>query len=75
MPISIDDVAVGDEKAMKFRPQSPSLNSTSPPQHVSQNQVSQDDGTAIHSEALQPLIENAMRIDQYRLMLVNIVLN
>ena len=67
MPISIDDVAVGDEKAMKFRPQSPSLNSTSPPQHVSQNQVSQDDGTAIHSEALQPLIENAMRIDQYRL--------
>ena len=67
MPISIDDVAVGDEKAMKFRPQSPSLKSTSPPQQTPQNQAAQNDGTAINNEVLKPLIDNAMRIDQYRL--------
>ncbi len=67
MHISIDDVAFDDEKAMKFRPQSPSLNSTSHTQQTSQNQVVQNDGAAINSEALKPLIDNAMRIDQYRL--------
>ena len=67
MPISIDDVAVGDQRSMKFRPQSPSLNSTSPPQQTSPNQVAQNAGAAINSEALKPLIDNAMRVDQYRL--------
>ena len=67
MPISIDDVAVSDEKAMKSRPQSPSLNSISHPQKTSQNQVAQNDGLAINSETLKPRIENAMRVDQYRL--------
>ena len=67
MPISIDDVAVGDEKAMKSRPQSPSLNSTSHPQQTSQNQVAQNDESEINSETLNRGIENAMRVDQYRL--------
>ncbi len=67
MPTSIDDVAVGDEKAMKFRPQSPSLDSTSLPKETSQNQVAQNDGVTINSQALKPLIDNAMRVDQYRL--------
>ncbi|OUX50906.1 MAG: ATP-dependent RNA helicase HrpA [Rhodopirellula sp. TMED283] len=52
---------------MKSRPQSPSLNSISHPQKTSQNQVAQNDGLAINSETLKPRIENAMRVDQYRL--------
>lgn len=73
MPISVDDVAVGDKKVMKFRPQSPSLNSTSPPRKTSQHQVTKNAGTtindvaAINSKTLEPIIENAMRVDQYRL--------
>ncbi|MCH1441545.1 MAG: ATP-dependent RNA helicase HrpA, partial [Rubripirellula sp.] len=67
MPISIDDVAVGDAKAMKFRPQSPSLNAASRPQRTPQNQAPQNDSTANDSTALELTIDNAMRVDQYRL--------
>ncbi|MGB1816053.1 MAG: AAA family ATPase, partial [Rubripirellula sp.] len=58
---------------MKFRPQSPSLNSTSPLRKTSQHQVTKNAGTtindvaAINSKTLEPMIENAMRVDQYRL--------
>ena len=77
MPISIDDIAVGDKQAMKFRPQSPSFDSKSPQPRVSQSQVPQNQvpqnqvpknpGAEDNSRSLEPLIENAMRIDQYRL--------
>lgn len=67
MPTSIEDIAVGDVKAMKFRPQSPPLSSTSHPQQTSHNPLTQNDGAAINSEALKPLIENAMQVDRYRL--------
>lgn len=71
MAVSIDDATVGDEKTMKFRPQSPSLNASanSHPEQTAQNQVPNNEGTAGDITGLQPLIENAMRIDQYRLKL------
>ena len=67
MQISIDDIAVGDEQFMKFRPQSPSLDAKSLQQRVSQYQLPQDNKLEDASGALEPLIENAMRADQYRL--------
>ncbi|MAI34191.1 MAG: ATP-dependent RNA helicase HrpA [Planctomycetaceae bacterium TMED240] len=52
---------------MKFRPQSPSLNAASRPQRTPQNQAPQNDSTANDSTALELTIDNAMRVDQYRL--------
>ena len=55
----IDPVAIGDHHAMKFRPQSPSLRATPPAEH-------QRDSEEQHP-SLELRLENAMRVDQYRL--------
>ena len=59
MPSPIDPVAIGDHHAMKFRPQSPSLRATPPADH-------QRDSEEQHP-SLELRLENAMRVDQYRL--------
>ncbi len=62
MTISNDDFAVSDQYAMKFRPQSPSLNEKTPQKQVPNNPGSGNDPTRLETR-----LQNAMRVDQHRL--------